>query len=164
MKTISCSTNSKWTTMNRLAPIILCSLVFGITSCSIKENTVNEFEEKFDVLGSELRLASFKNVILLPGEGCLGCISKTEKFVKTVSDSDDILVIFTNVKSVKILKLKLGLDLGEDFFYLDKQNLFNSGRLYSMYPTVFFVKEGKIQGFEYISPNTNFQLEDIKRN
>lgn len=141
-----------------------CGLMLLLTCCSIKDNTVNEFVQKFESLDHNLTFERFDHVILLPGEGCLGCISKTEKFIKTVSSSDRIFVVFTNIKSKKILKLKVGVDLDQSFFHLDEQNGFNSGKLYSMYPTVFFIKDGEVKGFEYISPSTKFQLEDIKLN
>lgn len=125
---------------------LIIIIFFILTGCSIKSKTVKEFQIKVDELELE-NLNQIKHILILPGEGCSGCISKAEKFVTSLPDNPPILVIFTNIFSVKILKHKTKLDFSTSTFYLDKENIFNKGRAYSIYPTVLDIHHGKVRGF-----------------
>ncbi|MEC7754028.1 MAG: hypothetical protein VYB44_08360 [Bacteroidota bacterium] len=85
-------------------------LIIIIASCSMETKTISEFEEKISNLNTPINLNKLKYILVLPGEGCSGCISKTEKFVKSLPENSSVFVIFTNIRSVKILKLKTGID------------------------------------------------------
>ncbi|MCO6359166.1 hypothetical protein BXY85_1643 [Roseivirga pacifica] len=149
----------------RIRLILFTLLLFwGLNGCSLKEKAINEFESKCGLLGIEEELSGFKYVLLLPGEGCSGCISSTEKFVKTLDSSDEILVIFTSIRSKKVLKLKTGINLDQEFLVFDENSILNEGRTYSIYPTLFNLEKGKVSSFDYISPNSPINLNDLKSN
>lgn len=145
--------------------LIITGLIsFTLFSCSVEKKTKSEFEDKLATFTPKGNLDGLKAVVLLPGEGCSGCISDTERFVKTLSVEDGVKVIFTAVKSVKILRMKLQIDLEVDHFIVDRENVFNQGRTYSIYPTVFLVAEGKVVDYEYISPSGSFELQSLLAN
>ncbi|PIQ47982.1 MAG: hypothetical protein COW03_12250 [Cytophagales bacterium CG12_big_fil_rev_8_21_14_0_65_40_12] len=147
--------------MMKLKYILLVATVSA--SCSIKSNTINDFQRKLmSISKDELVISEFDKVLIIPGAGCTGCVSSAENFVmENFERIDRILVIFTAIPSQKMLKMKLGIDLNRQNVYLDKDNEFNAGNIYSFYPTVFYLKDGKAIKFEYVSPENKDVLNRL---
>lgn len=58
---------------------------------------------------STFNLDSTEIIILVPGSGCSGCITKAEHFIaKYFNKLNKVKFILTNIQSYKILRLKLG--------------------------------------------------------
>jgi hypothetical protein len=49
-----------------------------------------------------------KTVIVIPGTGCGGCITGVEKEVVNLCNKGDVKIIFTGIRSLKILKTRVG--------------------------------------------------------
>lgn len=84
-----------------------------------------------------------EKIVLIPGSGCSGCITDAENyFVRHVQDSDTWF-IFTNVLSVKELKIRVGAEkLKAPNVYLDLENKFYfASYANAIYPCVIYVKE-----------------------
>lgn len=96
--------------------------------------------------------------VIIPNQGCEGCISYAESFVKKhIDDTTDIRYIFTKIQSVKLLRIKLGstiiannkilLDTNNIIIYPEKKN--------EIYPMVAYIREGHIQRIKYQNPEEN---------
>jgi hypothetical protein len=90
---------------------------------------------------------SYSKFLIIPGSGCEGCISKAEKYVSDYSAiKKDIAFIFTNVKSLKILSLKLGSQtLNRENIIIDSSNYLHYR---SIYPMLVEKKRKKIKSKE----------------
>lgn len=97
--------------------------------------------------------------VIIPNTGCSGCITSAETFLKnTVSKSDKLRFILTNIASVKMLKLKIGNKIVDHpNVYIDKENMFYKGSFNSIYPTILFIdqKTKEISRRSEVSPTEN---------
>jgi hypothetical protein len=94
--------------------------------------------------------------VIIPNQGCEGCISQAEAFVKKNITKDNIRYVFTKIQSTKLLKIKLGndimssrkilLDTANIIEYPDKKN--------DIYPMIVTVSNHKITRITYQSPTT----------
>ncbi|SFF02452.1 hypothetical protein SAMN05518672_11496 [Chitinophaga sp. CF118] len=131
--------------------IFLCALILG--ACS--EN--NESLRK-SIYALDANMLSTGNYVIIPNQGCEGCISHAEAFVKkNIANSDSIRYIFTRIQSIKLLKIKLGneimssrkmlLDTANTIEYPDKKN--------DIYPMIVTVHNHRITNITYQSPDSN---------
>jgi hypothetical protein len=102
--------------------------------------------------------------LILPNEGCAGCISEAEDFTKKhYSFSAKLRFIFTKVKSVKTLKNKLGKEvMNNENVMIDRNNLIPYPDVTnSIYPMIVYVKDGSVYKVAYQSPKDS-ELSQIK--
>ena len=93
------------------------------------------------------RLSGQTTVFVIPGTGCTGCITKAEQFFTENCMKDEYLFIFTNIVSVKNLKIKIGDQrlLQRDNVILDVENtLYIAGFEENIYPFKYEFKDGKL--------------------
>lgn len=91
-------------------------------------------------------------IIVIPGEGCGGCISSATYFVTQNYErlKENTFIIFTGVQDTKLLKNQLGNDfLLQKNVYVDENNLFMNKEVLSSYPYII-----------YMSPK-NYKIESI---
>ena len=87
---------------------------------------------------------NFKSIIVIPYEGCSGCISNTTAFVKEHIDTLRSNIIFTGIEDFKILKLKIGPKvLKSDKVYFDLDNKLMQKEFASIYPQIVTVDEAR---------------------
>jgi len=124
-----------------------------ISACADKHAGLNQAIEALDK--SKLTTGSY---IIIPNQGCEGCISTAEAFVKNnISKSDNIRYIFTRIQSAKLLKIKLGndvmssnkvlLDTADTIEYPDKGK--------EIYPMIVTVKDHRVDKVSYQSPDSD---------
>src|ERR1044072_4331474 len=93
--------------------------------------------------------------VIIPNQGCEGCISTAEDFVKRhYTSAQDVKYIFTRAQSLKLLRIKLGNegmssrkglgDSGNVIRYTEKEK--------DIYPMIVTMKDGEITGIKYQSP------------
>ncbi|WP_298738472.1 hypothetical protein [uncultured Chitinophaga sp.] len=93
--------------------------------------------------------------VIIPNQGCEGCISTAEDFVKRhYTSARDVKYIFTRVQSLKLLRIKLGsevmssskvlVDSGNVIRYPEKEK--------DIYPMIVTIKDGAIKGIRYQRP------------
>lgn len=138
-------------------------ILIPVFSCSVKNNTIVDFQNKLmDLSSLKLDIENYNKVLVIPGAGCSGCVSGAENFVKeNIHQIDEILIIFTAIPSQKMLKVKLGINLDQHNIYLDLDNQFNSGKVYSFYPTLFYMENGIALDFEYVNPENKNLLNNL---
>ena len=89
----------------------------------------------------------------MPGLGCNGCIQEAEAFMKTHVTDKRILFVLTNLSSLKILQLKIGIKIDEhDNILVDKNGLFEITTNNRIYPCIIEMKEGKVVSHSFQSP------------
>lgn len=84
----------------------------------------------------------FNVIVVLPGQGCEGCISTVEAYLKENINNMKILFVMTNLNSVKILNYKLGIDVKKiKNIHIDYDNAFSSSEFseYVTYPYVVYL-------------------------
>lgn len=128
-----------------------------LLSCS--KSNYNDFIQTslLEKFGTELK--ELKGVIILPNQGCSGCISEGEGFLKTYyAEFDSVKFILNRIVSKKMLKQKLGDSIYfNKSIYIDSLNFFvppfHHDKL--IYPTLIYLNNGKITDIEYQHPNSN---------
>lgn len=123
--------------------IILLTSFAACCSCSdMSENmsAINSFLT--DHLGQD-KLDSIKYIVVIPEQGCGGCISVAETFYHDFSNRNDILFVFSNILSVKMLNHKL--DINKDNTVIDSENVYMNilPRKNRIYPNAIIMKDGK---------------------
>lgn len=101
----------------------------------------------------------YSNFLIIPGSGCQGCISDAEQFViqKAKTLEDKILIVFTNIGSEKLLKLRLGPELSKGPNILLDAN--DDLHYTSIYPVYFKLENGDILNFKPLKVNDIYTLE-----
>ncbi|HEY1167160.1 MAG TPA: hypothetical protein VGE90_18425 [Chitinophaga sp.] len=93
--------------------------------------------------------------VIIPNQGCEGCISTAEDFVKRhYTSAQNVKYIFTRAQSLKLLRIKLGaevmssskvlVDSGNVIRYPEKEK--------DIYPMIVTMKDGEITEVKYQSP------------
>lgn len=128
----------------------LLLFLFILSSCSSNNESLRK-----NIAALDSNMLSTGSYVIIPNQGCEGCISQAEDFVKKhITGTDNIRYIFTRIQSTKLLKIKLGsdimrsrkilLDTANIIEYPDKKN--------DIYPMIVTVSDHKITHVTYQSP------------
>lgn len=136
--------------------LIITLLIFTV-SCR-KEN----YYEKI-VSEHIAPIDSVRAIVVIPGIGCLGCISGVERYLRlNFNKLSNVKFILTNIQSIKTLRLKIGDAINSPNICLDKNNIwYDTSNENSIYPIVMRIKGKKILELEYISPDNPRNLQAI---
>jgi hypothetical protein len=132
--------------------IKLITLAFLLNACGQNNNITHSAVKK--IVKDSINF--YNRLIVIPGEGCSGCISDAGSFVKDNIDSlNSTLIIFTNISDKKMLSLKFGRALFiHENVKLDTDNFIAGTELASIYPLTAQIKNGSIQGIETFAKET----------
>lgn len=106
----------------------------------------------------------YDKILVIPGAGCHGCITSAEFFVKDhIQEYDNVLFVFTSVKSVKVLKMKLGNEMMDRRnVQLDLDNVFFNYKIKeAIYPVVVYLKNKRVCHIEYVSPENKYSIKQL---
>ncbi len=138
---------------------ILFSLIFIILLGCISDrdkyiqNTLNELEKV-----PNFSISKYNYVVIIPGAGCSGCISEAESFFLENSN-DSIYFVFTNIYSLKYLKLRTKNKINNSNVFIDKENkLLNSNIQENIYPIIFNLKNKSNIKYDFLDPGLNLDL------
>lgn len=128
--------------------IIIMSLMLLVSCGSDKRIKLfnSKIQQHYSALGGNpVDLSKINAIILLPREGCEGCISDASQMaIDLLAERSDIAVIFTVVNDLKLLHRQYGNSLlKNDLVSIDLQNLFRDDRVMSIYPQIAYMKNGK---------------------
>lgn len=126
-------------------------LVLLLSACADEHANLNRAIAALDK--HQLSTGSY---VIIPNQGCEGCISTAEAFVKNnIAKSDSIRYIFTRIQSVKLLRIKLGSNvISSSKVLLDTANMIeypDKGK--EIYPMIVTVKDHQISRIAYQSPD-----------
>lgn len=101
------------------------------------------------------RLLQSGHYVIIPNQGCEGCISTAEDFVKRhYTEAGNVKYIFTRARSLKLLRIKLGSEvMNSDRVLVDSGNVIRypeKGK--DIYPMIVTMKDGKVTGVAYQRP------------
>jgi hypothetical protein len=97
-----------------------------------------------------------KAIVVIPNQGCPGCISTAENFViENAKKQTDILFIFTRISSMKLLRSKLGTEILqlENVIFDNKNMIEFLDDTKEIYPMIIFIHHGRIKKIKYQSPS-----------
>lgn len=121
---------------------IIVVFVFFLASCEESKESIYT-KRLTNLIGSQINKQM--DVLIIPNEGCGGCISDATLFAKQNYNKKKIIIIFTGVKDKKLLKNIVGEDfLNKERVYVDNQNLFNSYETSLSYPKILKIKRKKV--------------------
>lgn len=134
--------------------LLVVLLISGCSSGSSYQNT-------WEVLTKVMPVDSLKNYdyfVVIPQDGCEGCISFAEEFYESYVSLPQIKFVFTNLISEK--KLRKRLHVSESTI-IDREGLFLSGCVDSerLYPTVITLKDGKVTAISRQSPDQDALID-----
>ena len=134
---------------------IFSALILSFLSFSCNENKLNVLVYQYElekIIVNDLSLND--QIIVIPGEGCGGCISDATSFViENIAFLDRTIVIFTGVGDKKILRSRLSKIINYPNLYFDDDNYLMSDNLKSIYPYVINLENGKIKIIEEFDKN-----------
>lgn len=143
----------------------LCKLIVLISFCLL--SCTSDTAKFYNPVISKYRHCINDNskVVVVPGTGCTGCITGIEHFInENYSKYSDVIFVFTNIQSVKLMKLKMGqvpfddanniiLDCKNEFYDVDNVN--------KIYPSILYLCNYKVCDINYISPNQSQSIEEL---
>ncbi len=135
----------------KLVPLLICTLF--LVGC--RNNGVEQqFIKAYETTGIDLKIKEIDIVLIIPNAGCQGCISTLEQFVLDRNGQlGGLLVVFTNYSSTKALRVRFSSKiLDGPNVYLDSSDAFGQGKLSSLYPVILYLEGGKLERYEYVSP------------
>lgn len=136
--------------------LLVCLVAFCV-SC---KNANSSLDVPF--LSGNLSNVNF--ILVVPDAGCNGCISEAEKFVvQNCKTLKNVLFVFTNIKSKKQLKLRVG----DSVYYhpmviIDTINKYADNSSNNIYPKIFYLQKGNVEKVEYQSPMNPSAIERLK--
>lgn len=124
--------------------ILLCMCL--LISCQDqKEKEYNRILEELN-----LDLSNISNIVIIPNEGCGGCITDATIFFQEnfLSFRDSTVIIFTGVRDLKQLQLTVGSKLlDEKNVFIDSKNLFLNDKVSSIYPQRLNIKNSNTSAY-----------------
>jgi hypothetical protein len=133
--------------------LLLVFLALLISACSTENEQLRQTIYTLDT-----KALSTGSYVVIPNQGCDGCISTAEAFVKKhIADADSIRYIFTRIASVKLLKVKLGYDvIASSKVLLDTANLIRyPDKKKEIYPMIVHLRDQQITTITYQSPEAD---------
>lgn len=120
-------------------------------SCN-KKDYMESFDIQLRTDFTEKQLEKIDFVIIIPNEGCGGCITYAEEFYSLNKDKNNMIFIFTNIISMKDLKYKINVNTNTTF--LDTENRYLSAypKDKQIYPCILKFKNGKIDQIKFQTP------------
>ena len=135
--------------------IFLSLFLLLLSSCNTQNQEINQFTSSLSEFLPDFTLDKIDYVIIIPNQGCGGCITGAEEFYKENKERSNLIFIFTNIISQKILNQKVNISQNNTF--LDTSNAilkaYHKGK--SIYPCVLTVKNKIISEIEYQTPEND---------
>jgi hypothetical protein len=132
--------------------ILVLSLIVAISciSCQQKESGGNIATGLLTQLNQGHSLDKIERVIVIPGEGCPGCISDAADFAeRNIDKMPGTMVVFTRVLDKKLMRSKFKREfLAHDRVVIDSSNLLDRSDLLESYPVVLSLQKGEYRKSE----------------
>ncbi len=128
-------------------------LLYLISSIACKNQQEYALDTYFNL---DKNIKQRKAIVVIPNQGCTGCISEAESFViENAPKLKDVVFVFTQIQSVKLLRVKLGNEvLQQKNVIFDSENSIKyPDENKVIYPMIIFVNQGKIKKVTYQSPS-----------
>jgi len=129
------------------------SLLLLFASCTGKHDPLLKALQQLDK-----QPLSAGHYVIIPNQGCDGCISTAESFVKSNHGVlPEVKYIFTRTQSYKLLRIKLGSEVMNDSrVMIDSADVIpypEKGK--EIYPMIVSMENGEITDIKYQSPGSD---------
>ena len=99
--------------------------------------------------------AELKYIIIIPNQGCGGCITYAEDFYLNNKCRNDMFFVFTNIVSLKVLYLDIKIRTENTLLDINNKFIEILPNDKIIYPIVLFIDNGKVKKIEFQSPDNN---------
>jgi hypothetical protein len=124
------------------------------SACAFSDaDTIKKINCYIDETLPEGRMDSVFFLTVIPEQGCGTCITQAEQFYKDFSSRDDMMFVFCNIMSNKILKNKVTINPDNTILDYDNKLLSLLPQNKRIYPCVFVIKDGKASALIWQSKN-----------
>lgn len=126
---------------------LIFSLLILCSACSADHTPLYR-----NIQALDNKMFSTGTYVIIPNQGCEGCISQAEAFVKkNIKEKDNTRYIFTRIQSIKLLKIKLGNDIvNSSKVLLDTANIIQyPDKKKEIYPMTVNLSDNKISKVAY---------------
>ena len=115
-------------------------MAISLLTISCQTNTMEPFDKRVASIVDESDI-TWSNIVVIPGEGCGGCISNATYFVmENIEKMEDTAIIFTGVLDKKLLRQQVGAKLlAKANVFVDTDNLLMNKEVVSVYPYILSV-------------------------
>lgn len=131
-----------------------------LSSCiNTKEKYINEVVSNLKGV-ENFSFDDYYYIVIIPESGCGGCISEAESFYIENSENNKIYFIFTQISSVKSLKLRIGQEnINKKNTYIDKENTFlSTNRETNIYPLIFDIRDLNNYSYHFLNPGEDLSI------
>ena len=104
--------------MKKRFSVIIVLAIFIFASC--KSSNKDDFKQVVWSIFPDLNEENISFIVIIPNQGCGGCITTAEFFYDRYKDKKELKFIFTNIISKKMLLQKN--EINENNTYLDFDN------------------------------------------
>jgi hypothetical protein len=151
----------------KIKPIFL-EIIIGLLFFICIRCSDNTYEEKLKI---QLRnkfpkeLKYLNAIVVLPNQGCIGCISEAENFMISNANKKNLGIkyVVTKIMSRKILNQKLGDSIYfSKALFIDSLNIFSTvGDKYANYPAILYLKNGDFKSIEFQCPDNPNAMSNL---
>ena len=144
--------------MRNFISVVLLLSVMSFYGCRQTHDNELELCQSVERLMQDDSLSRYDYIVIIPQEGCEGCISFGEDFYETYKTVTGIKFIFTNIVSEKKLRKRIEIAPGT---IIDKKGVLAAGCKESdrLYPTVINIEKGKVEKISRQSPEEDALIE-----
>jgi hypothetical protein len=134
---------------------LLLLLIVLLTHCRSNKSDINRFTYAISECYSNIELTNTDYVVIIPNQGCGGCITVAEEFYNKHKMAKNMKFIFTNIISQKMLNQKV--QIFPDNTFLDTNNIMLKSypKSKNLYPCILKLKNSAIVDIAYQSPEEN---------
>lgn len=133
----------------KIKVFMLLAIVLLCLSCNSNIRSFDDLLKK-DFTQNQLKKTDY--IIVIPNEGCSGCITHAEEFYSSNKDRDNIIFIFTNIISMKNLKYKMDINAHTTLLDTENRYLLAYPKDMQIYPCILRIKNGQIDQIKFQSP------------
>ncbi len=132
----------KKSSFSNIGFIVLFTLFLVACSSSLEDvysERLTDFQKQLNVK------IQTKYILIIPNQGCGGCINSAVVFAKENLNKYEISVIFTEVYDAKLLRLKIGKSfLVKSNVFVDKDNIFSNSKTSTAYPKILKLSNNEV--------------------
>lgn len=145
--------------MNRIVKLTL--ILFLLVGC--KENKFEIYDPLIkEIKQNKVDLGQYDVIMLVPSEGCGGCINGAESFLVNSYDKASkkkMLFVVTGHSSKKTLRIRLGEKvLNNPDIIADYKHLFDKPPFMGDYPKVMYLENGNIVDVKDVDPGSSEEI------
>lgn len=136
--------------------LLLFVLSLGMSGCR-SDNYLSLIQKKLDGVAG-FHSSEYSFVVIIPNEGCPGCISEAVNFYQN-NRNDSIFFVFTNIFSRKDFRLNMGAGIeNRKNVYIDTKNEFLcEDENINAYPIIVDIRDKSDLSWTYLNPGEDIE-------